>query len=38
MSKDKKGAWSVTTPKMEPDIYAYTFIVDSLSLPICPIR
>ncbi|MCW3116995.1 MAG: esterase, partial [Chitinophagaceae bacterium] len=33
MSKDKKGIWSVTTPKMEPDIYAYTFVVDSLSLP-----
>ena len=33
MSKDKKGVWSVTTPKMEPDVYAYTFIADSLSLP-----
>jgi len=33
MSKDKKGIWSVTMSKMQPDIYAYTFIVDSLSLP-----
>ena len=33
MVRDKRGDWSVTTAVMEPDIYSYTFIVDSLSLP-----
>jgi enterochelin esterase-like enzyme len=33
MSKDKRGIWSVIAPKMTPDIYAYTFVADSLSLP-----
>jgi len=30
MQKDDKGVWSFTTEPMEPDIYAYAFLVDGL--------
>ncbi|MES1213911.1 MAG: alpha/beta hydrolase-fold protein [Bacteroidota bacterium] len=32
MSKDKRGTWSVNSSKMEPDIYTYTFIADSITM------
>jgi enterochelin esterase-like enzyme len=32
MQKDKTGVWSVTSKKLPPDIYAYNFVVDSLSI------
>ncbi|HWH67857.1 MAG TPA: alpha/beta hydrolase-fold protein, partial [Candidatus Sulfotelmatobacter sp.] len=30
LQKDDKGVWSLTTPPLEPDIYAYSFVVDGL--------
>lgn len=30
--KDSSGIWSVTVPPVEPDIYPYSFMVDSVSL------
>jgi len=32
MQKNKSGVWSAISKKMEPDIYTYTFLVDSLSI------
>jgi len=32
MQKNKAGVWSATSKKMDPDIYTYTYIVDSLSI------
>jgi len=32
MQKNKSGVWSAASKKMEPDIYTYTFLVDSLSV------
>jgi enterochelin esterase-like enzyme len=32
MQKDKRGVWNITTAVMEPDIYTYNFIVDSLTI------
>ncbi|QEC66871.1 esterase [Panacibacter ginsenosidivorans] len=32
MQKDAKGIWSVTAAAMQPDIYAYNFIVDSFTV------
>jgi enterochelin esterase family protein len=28
MQKDEQGVWTVTTPPLEPDLYAYSFSVD----------
>lgn len=30
MEKDDKGVWSLTTEPLEPDIYAYSFVVDGV--------
>jgi len=30
MQKDKRGVWNLTTAVMEPDVYTYNFLVDSL--------
>lgn len=30
--KDAMGVWSFTTPPLEPDIYAYSFVVDGLRI------
>ncbi len=30
MNKDDKGVWTVTLPKVKPDIYPYSFIVDGV--------
>lgn len=32
MQKDKTGVWSAISKKLPPDIYAYNFVVDSLSI------
>ena len=32
MSKDTSGIWSVTVPPVKPDIYPYSFRVDSVEL------
>ena len=32
MQKNKAGVWSATSKKMDPDIYTYSYIVDSLSI------
>lgn len=32
MSKDTSGIWSVTVPPVKPDIYPYSFMVDSVQL------
>ncbi|MGC4035182.1 MAG: alpha/beta hydrolase-fold protein [Chitinophagaceae bacterium] len=32
MQKNKNGVWSASSGKMEPDIYTYTYIVDSFSI------
>ena len=32
MQKNKAGVWSATSKKLAPDIYAYNFVVDSLSI------
>ncbi|MGC4054926.1 MAG: alpha/beta hydrolase-fold protein [Paludibaculum sp.] len=32
MQKDDTGVWAVTTPSMKPDLYAYAFVVDGLSI------
>src|SRR6187551_1394327 len=32
MNKDDKGVWTVTLPKVKPDIYPYSFIVDGLEV------
>lgn len=32
MQKDSEGVWSGTTEPMPPDLYAYTFVVDGLSI------
>jgi len=32
MQKDNHGVWNITTAVMEPDIYTYNFIVDSLTI------
>jgi enterochelin esterase-like enzyme len=32
MKKDERGVWSITTEPFEPDIYAYSFVVDNLSV------
>src|SRR5436190_8879880 len=33
MSKDTSGIWSITVPPVKPDIYPYSFMVDSVELP-----
>src|SRR3974390_1423751 len=30
MEKDDQGVWSLTSDALEPDIYAYSFVVDGL--------
>jgi enterochelin esterase-like enzyme len=32
MEKNKSGVWSAVSKKLSPDIYAYNFIVDSISI------
>jgi len=32
MQKNKAGVWSATSKKLAPDIYAYNFVIDSLSI------
>ena len=32
MNKDTSGIWSVTVPPVKPDIYPYSFMVDSVSI------
>lgn len=32
MTRDTSGIWSVTVPPVKPDIYPYSFMVDSVSL------
>jgi enterochelin esterase-like enzyme len=32
MSKDTSGIWSITVPPVKPDIYPYSFMVDSVEL------
>jgi enterochelin esterase family protein len=32
MQKDEQGVWSVTTDTLEPDLYGYSFVADSVSL------
>jgi enterochelin esterase-like enzyme len=32
MQKDSMGVWSATTPPLKPDLYAYSFDVDGLSI------
>ena len=32
MEKDGQGVWSVTTAPLDPDYYAYTFVVDGVAL------
>lgn len=32
MQKGRNGVWTATTKKLEPDIYSYNFIVDSLAV------
>src|SRR5260370_12531359 len=32
MQKDEQGVWSVTTDTLKPDLYAYTFQVDGMSV------
>jgi enterochelin esterase family protein len=32
MQKDDAGVWTATTPPLKPDLYAYTFVVDGLSI------
>lgn len=32
MEKDEKGIWTITLPLPEPELYAYNFIVDGVSL------
>lgn len=32
MQKDERGVWSATTDPLEPDIYAYSFVVDGLRM------
>jgi enterochelin esterase-like enzyme len=32
MSKDTSGIWSITVPSVKPDIYPYSFMVDSVEL------
>lgn len=32
MNKDDKGVWTVTLPKVKPDIYPYSFIVDGVEV------
>ncbi len=32
MQKNKGGIWSGTSGKLDPDIYIYTYLVDSLSM------
>ena len=32
LTKDTSGIWSVTVPPVKPDIYPYSFMVDSVSL------
>ena len=32
MSKDTSGVWSVTVPPVTPEIYPYSFWVDSVSI------
>lgn len=32
MQKNKAGVWSGTSKKLDPDIYTYTYLVDSLSI------
>ncbi len=33
MEKDDQGVWSLTTESLEPDIYAYSFVVDGVRTP-----
>lgn len=32
LQKDEKGVWTVTTPKLTPDVYPYSFVVDGLNV------
>jgi len=32
MTKDTSGIWSITVPSVKPDIYPYSFMVDSVEL------
>ena len=32
MSKDTSGVWSITVPPVKPDIYPYSFMVDTVEL------
>ncbi len=32
LTKDDKGVWSVTTSKLEPELYSYSFIVDGVKV------
>jgi Putative esterase/Carbohydrate-binding module 48 (Isoamylase N-terminal domain) len=32
MQKDARGNWSVTTPPLTPDLYAYSFVVDGMRM------
>jgi len=32
MQKDTSGVWTATTPPLKPDLYAYNFVVDGLSI------
>ncbi len=38
MTKDTSGIWSVTVPPVKPDIYPYSFMVDSVSLAETAVR
>jgi len=33
MQKDSSGIWTATTDPLNPDIYAYTFVVDGVTVP-----
>ena len=32
MQKDQQGVWSVTTEKLEPDFYGYSFVADGVNM------
>jgi enterochelin esterase family protein len=33
MMKDESGVWTTTTPALKPDLHAYSFDVDGLTIP-----
>jgi len=40
LEKDEQGVWSVTTDRLQPDYYEYSFVVDGVSIvdPSNPVR